>query len=76
MKNWREVVITFGKHKGWTMFQAYVNDFNYVFWLSQQSSNGEVFDAARAAVNHKSKADPFSYPARGELNFNHAREEK
>lgn len=60
--NWRNVVIPFGKHKGWTMFQAYVNDYDYVLWLSQQEngSHVSVIKAACQAVEHKDRVDPFS----------------
>ena len=60
--NWREYVIPIGKHKGWTMFQAYVNDYDYVEWMAENIDNPELKAAAQDAVEHKNRVDPFSRP--------------
>lgn len=59
-KNWKEFIMPWGKHQGWTMFQIYVNDFDYARWLAENTSQEDVREAARAAVNHKDNFDPFS----------------
>ena len=60
--NWREVVIPFGKHKGLTIFQLYVNELDYLIWLSHQDLNNfpKIKKAVNEAMQHKNRVDPFS----------------
>lgn len=60
-QDWKRFVLSFGKHKGQTMLQAYVNDFDYVWWLAKNIiGNDETKRAAEAAVEHKNKVDPYA----------------
>lgn len=60
--NWREFIMPWGKHQGWTMFQIYVNDFSYIseFLLSDKVHDIDVVAAAEAAMEHKNRVDPYS----------------
>ena len=60
--SWKTFVMPWGKHKGWTMFQIYVNDYSYIsdFLLGGQITDKEVIEAARAAKEHKGEVDPYS----------------
>ena len=62
MDDWREFVMPWGKHAGWTMFQIYVNDYTYIsnFLLNGEIKDADVVKAATAAKEHKDRVDPYS----------------
>ena len=58
---WKNFVMPWGKHKGWTMFQIYVNDYSYISeFLIMKCKDPDVLRMAGAAVEHKNRIDPFS----------------
>lgn len=57
--NWKEFIMPYGKHKGWTMFQIYVNDFTYISEFLVDIDDEIVKDMAQQAMEHKERVDPW-----------------
>lgn len=59
--NWKKFKFEFGKYRGQTMWMVYVNDYQYLDWLSLQNvKQKELRDCLKAAVEHKNSVDPWS----------------
>ncbi len=62
--SWKDYIVNFGKHKGWTMFQVYVNDYQYILWMKDNitfdKNNATLKKAIDSCIEHKNLVDPFA----------------